>query len=182
MLFPHEFDKGVPLAESYPAVRERMDRRAARLRERLVKSRRVLIVWIGDPRDAHRLTVGELEDCIRRFESQFPQTEFELLAIDRVPDVSGNDMRRYECGKIRFYGFDYKDYGAGAADWHYHQEMLAPFFADIRVADYRTREEKARFASRQLENECARFGASSRWTLRWKKLKYKIGKHFAKRA
>ena len=182
MLFPHEFDKGVPIAESYPAVRARMDRRAARLRERLLKSRRVLIVWIGDPRDTHRLTMEEMEDCIRRFESSFSQTAFELLAIDRVPGVSGEGMRRYEREKIRFYGFDYKDYGVGAADWHYHQEMLAPFFTDIRVADYRTREEKVRFVARQFENECARFGASSRLTLRWKKLKYKIGKHFAKRS
>jgi len=181
MLFPHAYPKGVPIDESYPAVRERMDRQVARLYERLEKSGRVLIVWFGDARDEERVSRADVEYCLRSFSRRWPKTLFEMLALDQMPGVPAESMQRMIGPGFLLCAFDYRDCSPGAPVWAYRQDLVAPFLADVFARDYRTWKEKRRYRKARMERESARYGVSSRLELFWIRLQIRLCRHIIKK-
>lgn len=63
--YPHDFEIGRPFDESYPAVKEKYDRRIGRLYASIRRSKRVLLVWLENPADDDRPSDAEVQEARR---------------------------------------------------------------------------------------------------------------------
>jgi len=94
--FYHDFPAGIALNASFPAVKEKYQRRISRLLGRLASSREVLMVWWS--RDK-RLSDSELLDALDRLQWRYPNVRLSLLAFEqsdnvrRVDHVASNVIR-----------------------------------------------------------------------------------------
>ncbi len=82
--FFHDFSKGLAFDEAYLKVKEKYDRRIARLYKKLSVSSKVLLVWVNGE---YNVDKSEFVDVINRLKKGFPSIEFHLLVIE-------NDMGR----------------------------------------------------------------------------------------
>jgi hypothetical protein len=85
--FIHDFPKGKSIEETYPAVKDKYNRRVERLLGRIKKTKKVLVVWAGFDFD---VSDTEFEAAIDQLKQKFVGVDFYLLAIQ-------NDL---ECYKI----------------------------------------------------------------------------------
>ena len=176
MIFPHEFEKGIPLGESYPAVREKIDRRVARLRLRLQSAQRVLVVWISDPQTQEDLGDDDFRYVLDRLSAAYPQTVFELFVIDYARGISADARQERAGDRYRLVAFDYKRHGEGEPVWSVRPELLLPLFADLCAADYRTAEERRRDRLARRRRKYARFGAKTFFGYQFAKLCHEVRK------
>lgn len=61
--FNHDFPQGVPLEQSYPAVKAKYDRRIDRLLKRIERSENTLIVYVEIPTSPENTTLETLLNC-----------------------------------------------------------------------------------------------------------------------
>ena len=80
--FIHDFDKDVPLDESYPRVREKYDRRIARTLGKIRQSRHVLAVWWS--RDKI-VPTEEIAEAVDRLRKTFPNSDMNLMVCQNAP-------------------------------------------------------------------------------------------------
>lgn len=171
MIFPHEFDKGVPLAESFPAVRAKNDRRVRRLNERISSARNVLAVWITDPQSSDRpLREEDIRYALARLSERYPSARFELAAIDFAKGVPFESREERRGVGYRMCAFDYRRYGEGEPVWSVRQEALVPLFAGLSVRDYRSLSEKLNHRAARRRRKYARYGAKTFWGYVWAKI------------
>lgn len=139
--FYHDFEKGRPLPEMFPEVKTKYARRIARLLNLLGKSRRTLIVWLGDPRD-ERLDDAALLGCREAFARRYPQSAFDLLAFDCRASAAG----RTELAEgVVKYSFDYRCHAPDAKEWQIDPAPVLRLLAGYHANDYRTRAERKAF-------------------------------------
>ena len=169
ILSNHEFLMGVPLAETFPAVKERYDRRIARL-DRLIRSARrpVLVLRLDTPAKAGVPT--PLEDCreCRRILSEgYPGIRFEvcLISLDHERTFADRLEEEVEPGLLHV-AFDYADHTPGVPDFTVDFNLLAPFLKSrFSVRDYRTPEEKRAWRETCRRKKYEKAGVSSFWGL-----------------
>lgn len=77
--FVHDFPLGVPLDESFPAVKAKYDRRIGRFMRRAASSRNVLFVWWSKDK---RILDDQLREARNRIAACFPSTNVHLLAFE----------------------------------------------------------------------------------------------------
>lgn len=171
MIFPHEFAKGVPLSESFPAVRAKIDRRVSRLDERLSSSRNVLAVWITDPQSADSpVSEDEVRYALARLSERYPSVRFELAVVDFAKGVPFESRDERRGTGYRMCAFDYRRYGDGEPVWSVRQEALVPLFAGLSVRDYRSSSEKRSHRAARRRRKYARYGAKTFWGYVWARL------------
>jgi len=179
--FKHDFPAGEPLESSLPSVREKYDRRFARLRTLLGRGGRALAVYVTTPPAGIPPTVEEAASCRRRLMERFPNTAFDLLVL-RYGENAEPRVERPQEG-LAFATFDYHfrtdPTGANTVD----RDRVVSFFRDLGLSarDYRSAAERHRHQDRQRSAEYARFGAKNVWEYLWTKLQYKLYRHLARR-
>ena len=177
---PYDFDQGKTVAESYPSVKAKYDRRIARLLGLLANAKRVLLVWVGDPRDAQPLTAADVERCLAAFRSRYLGAEFQMLALDCRPGVPPEKAEVTDGDGFRLVAFDYRCRTADAPAWTVEPDLLQPLFAGLSVRDYRTDAERRAYAAAQRRRELERFGASNAVQLLVTKLQYRLYRHLCR--
>ena len=181
LVHPHDFDQGRPFCETYPSVKAKYDRRVARLLGLLAKARRVLVVWVGDPRDEKAVTAVDVRDCLTSFRERYPGAEFRMLALDCRPGIPPSSPKTEEGDDFRIVAFDYQLHSADAPVWAVDSDLLAPWFAGLAVRDYRTVAERRAFAAAERRRELARFGAKNAFELFVTKLQYRLWRHLGRK-
>lgn len=181
LVHPHDFGKGQPLAVSYPAVKAKYDRRVARLLGLLASAKRVLLVWIGDPRDAAPMTAADAERCLAAFRARYPDVAFRLLAFDCRAGVSPERPTEVRGADYRLLASDYRSRAAGAPPWAVEPRLLVAGLSGLSVRDYRTAAERRAYAEAQRRRAWARFGATSAWGLLMTKFQYRICLHMRRK-
>ena len=169
ILSNHEFFVDVPLSESFPGVKERYDRRIARL-DRLIRTARrpVLVLRLDTPAKAGEPT--SLEDCreCRRILSEgYPGIRFEvcLISLDRGRSFADRVEEEPDDGFLHV-AFDYADYTPGVPDFTVDFKLLAPFLKSrFKVRDYRTPEEKRAYRELHRRQKYAKAGVDGFWGL-----------------
>lgn len=82
MIFVHDFPLNVPVEESYPAVKEKYDRRTKNLVERIKKSQRVLIVYMELPKtECGVKEPEELRGVLNKANEYFAPAVIDLLYV-----------------------------------------------------------------------------------------------------
>jgi len=142
--FYHDFPYETPLAESYPAIKAKYDRRIARFIERMEKGGRVLAMFVQAPgkpisSDADLLRAREL------ISGRYPKVELDLFYVYLVQKKPFAREDVVEVGEHVFkVGFDIAMpgfYDARVADRKAIIPMLKTLFPQGAV-DYRTDEER----------------------------------------
>jgi len=177
---PHDFALGRPLTDSFADVKEKYDRRITRLLSLLDCAHRVLVVWIGDPRDERRLSDGDIRDCLDSLQNRWSSVRFDLRVIECVCGVSPALPEVRQGNGYSYRGFDYRQTAPGAKVWEVMPELLFPLFADCRVIDYRTDEERCTHRRLLHTREMARFCAKSSLDLLVAKFQYRLWRHLKK--
>lgn len=178
VVFLHDFPKGVPLDESFPAIREKYERRVARFLQ-LVRSARgpILVVCMDSP----MASPTPLKDCLvarKRLAEHFPDAKFEFLKITLEP---GRALSRLidETVEDGFYhlAFDYKDYRPGRKEYDVDQATVAELLkARFAVRDYRTKDEIRTMRERTRQIKMKEAGAANRLEYLFIRLKRHLGK------
>lgn len=84
-LFLHDFPIGVPLNESYPAVREKYQRRIGRLYRRIAKAQKVLFVWFCAQ---DWLETEQVIEAQRQLAQKFPKQRVDILVVENDKNLS----------------------------------------------------------------------------------------------
>ncbi len=180
VIFNHDFPAGVPAAESFAAVKEKYDRRIARL-DRLIDAaeRPVLAVRLETPAKAGHPT--PLDDCRlfrRRLAERHPgkKVEFCLVSLDRGRQFADRIEEEPEDGFLHV-AFDYADHTPGVPDYTVDFKTLVPFLrARFSVKDYRTAEERRAWREMRRRKKYEKAGVSGFWGLVRKRIFGAFGK------
>ena len=177
LYFTHDFEVGADLRRDHPAASEKYARRIARLEKLLRGARRVLAVWVNDPRIPGVANAEDMRYCLGVLRRAYPNAEFRLMAANCVPGLKPESMRvergdGYEC-----FSFDYRAVTEGEPVWEVRRDLFAPLLERFESADYRTSAEKRENARRERAREMERFRASSSLDLLVTKMKFKIYRH-----
>jgi len=179
LYFTHDVAVGSSLEADYPAASEKYARRIDRFLQLLAGARRVLAVWVNDPRIPGEVGEEDLRYCLDAFRRAYPRAEFKIIAVNCAHGVKPSDMRitrgeGYEC-----YSFDYRAFIECEDDllWEIRRDLFAPLFERFEVADYRTRSEKRANARRERERTMEKYKATSALDLWLTRLKFKVYRH-----
>jgi hypothetical protein len=181
--YNHDFPRGVPLDESFPAVAAKYERRFAR-QDRLIRGARkpVLLLRIDSP------IIGptSLDECRyarRRMAESFPGKVFEicLFSLDRDRPFEDRIEEEVEPGFLHVV-FDYSDKTPGAAEYNVNQNAIAQVLRrHFSVRDYRTHEEKKAFVEKVRAEKYANAGVSTALGYRLYRLKTRLLKLLGRR-
>lgn len=144
-IFNHEFPRGKPIAETFPAVSGKYRRRIERFYELVAKSRRVLIVRLDRPDQSPPTDVKDSKYAMRVLREVFPGVDFDMahVAFEKGRPVDRALVEDYGKGLVRI-AFDYADTTPQAPAWGVDTALVGRFLkARYAVRDYRTAAEKA---------------------------------------
>ena len=175
--FTHDIAVGSDLESGYPAASAKYARRIERFLKILSGARRVLAVWIKDPRIPGEVNADDMRYCVDAFRMAYPGSDFKVIAVNCVPGLGAESMRvergdGYEC-----YSFDYRVVTEGEPTWEVRRDLFAPMLERFSSADYRTREEKRANARRERARDMERFKATSALDLLVTKIRFKVYRH-----
>ena len=156
-IFNHDFPMGGDFRAELPKVAAKYDRRRARLMELIGRSARVLAVCVDIPGGKHPTSLDDCRYARERFNRRFAPTKFDFCLFSDEPGRSFADrtFEEVEPGLFHLsFGFlDPKHALPNQPDLRLTGAALAELF---EVADYRTEEEKARFAEQKRREKLAK--------------------------
>lgn len=159
----HDFPKGVPIVESYPAVKAKYDRRIARLERCIRKSGgKVLVVCIDAPNMERPTTADDCRYVLDRLSDKYPGAEFEMLLLNCEQGVRAESPREetLDGGRIMRLVFDYRDHSPGAEPYAVRlAEVASVLRARFMVRDYRTWGERRAEKGRKRASKMGRKGS-----------------------
>ena len=157
--FNHDFPRGASYGETFPAVREKYRRRAARLLGLMRASRRILVVRVDRPDLSVPTDVADCRDAVRALELKFSPARFDFL---QVSFEAGRREVREEAlgGNVTRWTLDYQDHRPEAGSWQVDIPKLGGLLRErFAVRDYRTRAERKAFAAARRQKRYAKLGA-----------------------
>ena len=176
----HDFPLGSLLAEELPRVREKYDRRVARLNDLISRSKRILMVWMDDYRDDASVDEKEIRHCLDVFSRKWPGRRFEMICFEYAEDVALSQAKVERGDDYEIISFDLRAKGEGAEPWMSDKAALKCVLERYEVRDYRTSAERRAFAKKELMREMKRFGTTSRIVYGFRKIEWKLMKHLKK--
>ena len=180
MFFLHDFPKGVPLAESYPAVKAKYDRRIARFHQLIAKARSPILVVAMDSPLSKPTPLDDCRKARERLAERFPGAKFELLNItlDSGRSIADRIDETVEDGLYHI-AFDFKDHRPEAHDYDVDQRAVASLLkARFAVRDYRTKDERRAMRERTRLVKMREAGASNRLQYFLIRMKRRLEKMF----
>lgn len=161
----HDFPHGVPLHESFPAVKEKYDRRVARFQRLMSESKSsVLAVYMDSP-VAPTADVAVCREAHKRLQALYPHVKVDFLLVS-LEEGRGFENRTVEDlgGGFTRIAFDFKDYEPNKPPysvdlWH----CAAAMKSVASVKDYRTAAERHAALERTRQAKMREYGAQTRW-------------------
>jgi len=165
IVYPHDFPRDVPLHESYPAVKEKYDRRVARFKRLMADAKNgMLAVYMDSPVSA-KADVDTCRNAHRRLQALCQHVKVDFLMISLESGRSFKDRTIEDLGEgFTHVSFDFKDYRHGKPDYAVNLQMCADVMKSLAaVRDYRTRAEIKAMAERTRLKKMQAAGANSSW-------------------
>ena len=182
-LFPHDFEIGRSLAESYPTVKEKYDRRIDRLYASIRRSKRVLVVWLENPSDDDRPSDEEVMEARRALCAKFPSVLIEFLIIDRARDGEpAGEVAKREYGWRASCGYRKKvALGESARPWELEVGPIVAILRRFVAKDWRTPVERRQYRKSGRMKTYATLNARCWLDYLLVKLQLKLCRHLEKR-
>ena len=175
--FTHDIAIDSDLDRDYPSASEKYSRRIDRFLKLVAGARRVLAVWVEDPRISGEVGEDDLRYCLDAFRKAYPGAEFKLVAVNCVHGVRPEAMRSFRGDGYECYSFDYRVDTAGEPTWEVRRDLFSPLLERFETVDYRTRAEKRANAKREKMREMERFKATSLPDFWFTRMKFKLYRH-----
>ena len=131
--FNHDFAYGKPLEETYPAVKEKYDRRIKRQLEQIESSKRVLVVYLQSPCDRNEIEDKTLVEAQEVLKNRFPKQEFTLLYLFCDHDKKDYEIREISKNVSRI-DFDYDAYFEDAP-FSVNEDILVRVFCRVKITN-----------------------------------------------
>ena len=181
LYFAHDFELYDNFHACYPFVSEKYKRRIARFFRLFGSAKKILIVWIADPRGCGELGEGDLKECVEAFHRAYPSKRFKLLASNCVHGVNPENAQVLRGDGYECFSFDYRLVTTGEPTWDVRTELFAPIFGKYDAVDYRTRAEKKANARREKARAYDKFKSTSVFDYLVTKLQFKVYRHLKRR-
>ena len=165
IVLPHDFPRDVPLDESYPAVKEKYDRRTARFKRLVAEARSSVLAVYMDTPVSSKTDTASCKEAHRRLQALYPHVKVDFLMI------SLEEGRRFEDRTVEDLGdgftriaFDFKDRRPDKPDYSVNIEQCAEAMKSVAsVEDYRTAAEKNAMLERTRRAKMREYGAETKW-------------------
>ena len=158
----HDFPPGIPVEESFAAVKAKYDRRMARLLSLIGSSRRILLVWMGEPRcEQKTVPTEEIVAAEKALSGKWPGKTFDFLILQNRPGVSPENAERSSGPHFKRFTLDYMSKEKGAPVWRFDERIMRTILSSYAVRDYRTSAERRGYSRRRRVEKWRRYGASS---------------------
>ena len=163
--YPHDFPGGTPLHESYPAVKEKYDRRVARLGRLISEAKSCVLAVYMDTPTSPPASVESCMEAHRRLQALFPnvKVDFLMLSLEKGLPFFSRTVEDLGGGFTRI-SFDFKDHQpnkpAYQVDIH---SCAAAMKAVASVREYRTRAEIRAKKTRTRLEKMREAGANNAW-------------------
>ncbi len=177
LYFTHDFAPGSDIRREYPSVSAKYARRIERFKKLLSGARRVLVVWVNDPRIYGVAGTEDVLYCLDTLRGAYPGKEFKVIAVNCVHGVGPEAMDVERGDGYERYSFDYRVVTEGDPSWEVRRDYFAPLLERFEVSDYRTRAERRANAKRERARDMERFRATSAIDLLVTKAKFKVYRH-----
>ncbi len=87
-IYNHDFPKDVPFESAYGGIKDKYDRRIARLYRKIHEADSVLMVYIERPNTPHETKDSEICEAFLKIREAYPQKKFDLLYFHMNKDLS----------------------------------------------------------------------------------------------
>ena len=179
----HEFMTGGNFESEYPSVAEKYARRIKRFNQLLSTSKKVLAVWISDPRADGEVSEKDICKVLETLSAAYPKIKFHLFVANLKKNaLPASKEATFICQEnFVSYSFDYRTIADDPQAWAINNDLFRPLFKKYRTKDYRTRAEKRANAKREKAKAYEKFKATSTLDFLLTKLKFRIYRHLEKR-
>ncbi len=163
--YVHDFPCGVPLDESYPAVKEKYDRRVARFTRLIAEAKtRVLAVYMDTP-VVPNTDVATCMEAHKRLQALYPHVKVDFLMISLELGRRFEDRIVEELADgFTHVSFDFKDYRPNQPKHAVDIAQCAEAMKDLAsVRDYRTPAEIKAMKERTRMRKMQECGAKNAW-------------------
>ena len=174
LYFSHDIAVGSDLESSYPMVSAKYARRIDRFLKLLAGARRVLAVWVNDPRIKGVVGEEDVRYCLDAFQKAYPGAKFRIVAVNCVHGLGPEEMCVSRGDGYEIFSFDYRVVKEGEPSWEIRRDLFAPILERFAVVDYRTRAEKRANARRKRARDMEKFKATSLLDMWLAKLRFKL--------
>lgn len=156
-IFNHDFPIGGDFAANLPKVAAKYARRRERLFELIGRSRRVLAVCVDIPGGKNPVSLDDCRYARERLNRRFPSAKFDFCLLSDEPGRSfaKRTFEEVEPGLFHL-SFGFLDPTHALPNQPDLKLTSAALAEQFEVADYRTEEEKARFAEQKLREKLAK--------------------------
>ena len=181
LYFTHDIPRGGDLHACHPSARERYERRIARFAALAGSAKKMLAVWVSDPRDPGE--IGEEDVCaaLAALRGRYPQAEVRLFVAGCKEGTPPERAVVKRGDGWELFLFDYRVFTEGERTWDVRTELFAPLFDRFEAVDYRTRAEKRANAKRERAREYEKFRATSPLDLLLTKMRFKLYRHLRRK-
>lgn len=177
--FSHEFSDFKNFDENYKAVSATYERRIKRLEDVLKGASNILALYLELPFRAC-IGVDEMNAALAMLSKSYPGKTFELLYAYEDPTCKEPRETRLS-PNISTLALDYRLFDRGEITHFVNVRKLTEYLRDnIKVADYRTKDDIEQFKKFTSGNVKKRWGAASRLQAFRNKWAFKLFRHFEK--
>lgn len=165
--FPHEFTNAKPFEACYGAVKDKYDRRIARLYERIGKSGHVLAIYLESMRRT-RIDDESILSAVRVLRGKFPSVRVDMAYLYEDPDATRAETMSDVDG-VTIVRMDYRTFFDGRLMHVCDGRMIRSWLAEnVSVGDALTPADMRRFADEKRNAYRKSLGGNpvSRWVNR----------------
>lgn len=169
IVYPHDFPRDVPLHESYPAVKEKYDRRVARFKRLMAEANECVLAVYMDTPVSPPADVAVCKETQRRLQALYPHIKIDFLMISLEYGRSFDNRTVEDLGDgFTRVAFDFKDYGFDKFDFSVDLRKCAAVMKSIAsVRDYRSRAEIKAMVEKTRLDKMRAAGADNAWQYFW---------------
>lgn len=181
LYFTHDIPRNGDLHTCYPSARDRYERRIARFAALAGSARKMLAVWVSDPRDPGEIVEEDVRAALASLRGRYPQAEIRLLVVGCLAGTPPERAVVSHGDGWDLMLFDYRVVTVGKPTWDIRTELFSPLLDRYEAVDYRTRAEKRANAKRERAREYEKFKATSPLDLILTKMRFKLYRHLRRR-
>jgi len=179
-IYAHDFDQEKPIPPQIPVVRAKYLRRLHHMSELIVRARRVLVVWADMVGSSPIVSDEDIAFAREVFSRKWPHAEFDLVIFHYDENVPYEKRKTEIRENVTIVTFNIRDPQPGT--FMLNPKLLQRWFrSNIRVADYRTSDERRAWNSKERQKKYARYGAKNYLEMVVNRWQIKVYQHLAKR-
>jgi len=179
-VFAHDFDQEKPIPPQIPLVREKYLKRMEHMLRLIEKSQTVLITWSDLKGHSPDVTDDDIAFAKAEFAKKWPKVKFDYVFFRYDPNLPFKNRKEEVRDNVTIVTYDIRDDQPHEIFMLHIPSFQKWFRKHIRVADYRSPEERKAWDAKERRKKLERYGAKSYPEMVLNRIEIKIYKHLKK--